>query len=432
MPSLPNGRNAVITAIRNATIVTVDGEDRIIEGGTVVIDRSVIAEVLSAGTPSTLVPDRVVDARGGIVMPGLINAHAHLAMTLFRGYADDMDLQAFLGRLFPVEERVLSEETVRIGSRLAFAESLRAGCTTALDMFWWPDASIDEARLSGFRLQAGPIFIGFPGPDHTLFADRLERARRGAPHDWVFAHGTYTMTPAELAQVGELARQSGARFHIHASENAAEVAEVRSRYGRTPIELLDEHGLLGSRTVLAHAVVLNDDEVALLGRTQTAVAHCPLSNMKLSSGTCRVPELLEAGATVGLGTDGPASSNDLDLFLAMRVAALLHKSATGNPTVLPARSVLRMATIESARALGIDHLAGSIEVGKRADVVRLDPDSPSLMPSFDAVSTVVYAASRGDVLDVWVDGRQVVDNRTLTTIDLPRTLSALRPLTSAF
>lgn len=422
----------MITEIRNATIVTVDASDTVIDGGTIIIDGGLISEVLPADAAPKQAAQQVIDAHGGIVMPGLVNAHAHLAMTLFRGYADDRDLQGFLDRLFPVEERVLSEETVRVGARLAFAESLRAGCTSALDMFWWPDATIDEAERAGFRLQAGPIFIGFPGPDHTPFAGRIAKAERTAPHRWVFAHGTYTMTPEELAQVGALAARSGARFHIHASENPSEVADVRARYGRTPIELLDDHGLLGPTTVLAHAVVLSDDEVARLGETRTAVAHCPLSNLKLASGVCRVPDLLAAGATVGLGTDGPASSNDLDLFVAMRTAALLHKGTRNDATLLPASQVLRMATIDSARALGIDRLVGSIEVGKRADIVRLDPHSPSLTPSFDAASTIVYAASRGDVVDVWVDGKHVVDNRSLTTIDLLATLASVRAITARF
>ena len=198
------------------------------------------------------------------------------------------------------------------------------------------------------------------------------------------------------------------------------------RYGRSPVELLDDHGLLRDGTVLAHAVVLTDAEIDRIAYTDTAVAHCPSSNMKLASGFCRVPELLDAGVTVGLGTDGPSSSNDLDMFTAMRVAALIHKGNRLDPTVLPASTILRMATMGSARALGIDHLVGSIEPGKRADLVRLDPLSPSLAPNYDSVSTIVYAASRADVLDVWVDGRQTVENRSCLTIDVPAALEALR------
>ena len=414
------------TAVTDATIITVDPADRVIEHGTVVFTGDTIVEVLAAGVSPSVGVDTIIDARGGIVMPGLINAHTHLAMTLFRGYADDLALQAFLDRLIPAETAVLDEAHVRTGVRLALAESLRSGCTTALDMYWWPLASIEEAENAGFDLQAGPIFIGFDGPDRTPWATRIERTRATAPHRWLFAHGTYTMEPAQLAELGTLAAELGTRFHIHASENAGEVADVRARFGRSPVELLDHLGLLRPGTVLAHAVVLDDDEIDRIAETGTAVAHCPMSNMKLASGFCRVPELRAAGAVVGLGTDGPSSSNDLDMFAAMRAAATIHKGDRLDPTVLPALEVLRMATIDGARALGLEDRIGSIEVGKRADLVLLDPDAPSLNPVYDAVSTVVYAAGRADVTDVWAAGRHVVADRACTTIDMERTLAEAR------
>jgi 5-methylthioadenosine/S-adenosylhomocysteine deaminase len=407
-----------ITAIANATVVTLDDHDTVLPGATVVLDGPTIMEIAPAGTEPAIAAMTVVDAGGGLLHPGLVNAHTHLAMTLFRGYADDRSLQDFLDRLLPAETRVLSADHVRTGSRLAHAELLRAGCTSALDMYWWPEVSLDESARSGLRLHSGPIFIGFDGPDATPFDVRLERARAGGPVPWVFAHGTYTMDPGQLREVGALAAELGARFHIHASENRSEVDDVRTRFGRTPIELLDDAGMLRSGTVLAHAVVLDDDEIGRLAETGTAVAHCPSSNMKLASGVCRVPELHTAGVTVGLGTDGPSSSNDLDMYAAMRAAALVHKGMRLDPTVLPATDVLRMATIDGARALGIDHLVGSIEVGKRADLVLLDPASPSLNPVFDAHSTIVYSASRADVTDVWIDGRRVVEDRRCTTIDV--------------
>lgn len=414
------------TAITNATIVTVDPNDTVIDGGTIVIDGDVISEVLRAGAKPASTTDDTIDAGGGIVMPGLINAHTHLAMTAFRGFADDVDLQAFLGKLFPAEAKIMTDRHVRVGVRAAFAEAMLSGCTAALDMYWHPDASIEEAAKAGFRLQTGPIFIGSNGPDNIPFEQRLANATSSKPHQWILAHGTYTMDPTQLGATGELAATEGARFHIHASENAGEVDDVQSRYGRTPVELLDEKGLLRSGTVLAHAVVLTDAEIARLAETHTAVAHCPSSNMKLASGFCRVPELLAAGVTVGLGTDGPSSSNDLDMLAAMRVAALIHKGNRLDPTVLPAAAILRMATMGSAAALGIDQLVGSIEVGKKADLVRLDPTSPSLTPIYDPISTIVYAASRADVIDVWIDGRTVVQNRTCTTLNLGQVLSDLR------
>jgi 5-methylthioadenosine/S-adenosylhomocysteine deaminase len=414
------------TAITNATIVTVDANDSVITNGTIVIDGDVISEVLPAGATPASAVDHTIDAGGGIVMPGLINAHTHLAMTAFRGFADDVDLQDFLGKLFPAEAKIMSDRHVRVGVRAAFAEAMLSGCTSALDMYWHADASLEEATKAGFRLQAGAIFIGSNGPDNIPFEQRLTNVKASTPHSWIMAHGTYTMDPEQLAEVGELAATEGARFHIHASENAGEVADVQGRYGRTPVELLDDKGLLRSGTVLAHAVVLSDAEIARLAETQTAVAHCPSSNMKLASGFCRVPELLAAGVTVGLGTDGPSSSNDLDMLAAMRVAALIHKGNRLDPTVLPAAAILRMATMGSAAALGIEQLVGSIEVGKSADLVRLDPSSPSLTPVYDPISTIVYAASRADVVDVWIDGVAVVQNRTCTTLNLDAVLRDLR------
>lgn len=414
------------TAITNATIVTVDANDSVLHGGTIVISDDTIAEVLPAGVAPMSAIDHTVDAAGGIVMPGLINAHTHLAMTAFRGFVDDVDLQDFLGKLFPAEAKIMSDRHVRVGVRAAFAEAMLSGCTAALDMYWYPDASIDEAQKSGFRLQTGPLFIGSDGPDNIPFTQRLSNANNSAPHSWILAHGTYTMDPTQLAAAGELAVDEGARFHIHASENAGEVSDVQDRYGRTPVELLDDNGLLRAGTVLAHAVVLTDAEIARIAQTGTAIAHCPSSNMKLASGFCRVPELLAAGVTVGLGTDGPSSSNDLDMFTAMRVAALIHKGNRLDPTAIPATTVLRMATMGSATALGIDDLVGSIEVGKKADLVRLDPSSPSLTPVYDPISTIVYAASRADVVDVWIDGNAVVKNRTCTTIDVEAVLADLR------
>ncbi|MEX1217022.1 MAG: amidohydrolase, partial [Acidimicrobiales bacterium] len=375
------------TAITNATIVTVDDHDTVMEGGTIVIDGEVIAEILGPDAQPREQVDEVIDAAGGFVMPGLINAHTHLAMTAFRGFADDVNLQDFLGQLFPAEAKVMSDQHVRIGVRAAFAEALLSGCTAALDMYWFASASSEEAARAGFRLETGPIFIGSNGPDNIVFEQRLVDAQASAPHNWILAHGTYTMSPEQLEVVGKLAQLQGARFHIHASENAGEVADIQKRYGRTPVELLDDHQLLRSGTVLAHCVVLTDAEIARLAETGTAVAHCPSSNMKLASGFCRVTELLEAGVVVGLGTDGPSSSNDLDMFNAMRMAALIHKGSRLDPTAVPASAVLRMATMGSAAALGISDVVGSLEVGKRADIVRLDPMSPSLTPSYDPTST---------------------------------------------
>ena len=423
------------TVIAHAHLLTVDPLDTIIADGAVAFDAE--GTILAVGPSAEVLVAHpaavVVDAHGALCLPGLVNAHTHLAMTMLRGLADDRDLQGFLDVIMPIEARVLSARTVRLSSRLAFAESLRAGCTAALDMFWWPEVVAEEAVAAGFRLRNGPVFVGFPGPDDRSFEDRMrwaddQLAAAPARARWVFPHSTYTLDLDQLRAIAALAERHGARVHVHAAENAAEVAMVRERYGRSPIGVLDDVGLLGPHVTLAHAVALDDDEIACVAATGTMVSHCPLSNLKLASGVCRVPELLAAGVTVGLGTDGCSSSNDLDLFVALRFAALVPKGVFGDATAVPAAAALRMATMGSARAVGLDDLVGSIEVGKQADLVLLDPMSPSLVPTFDPIGTVVYAAGRGDVTDVWVAGRHVVRNRTLTTIDLPGTVAAMREL----
>jgi 5-methylthioadenosine/S-adenosylhomocysteine deaminase len=419
------------TVLTNATVVTMDVRDSVLHGAAIAIDGDRIttigatAEVLATTTGAT-----VIDLEGAIVHPGLVNAHTHLAMTMFRGYADDLDLQGFLDRLLPAETRVLTGPNVRVGAELAFAESLRAGCTAALDMFWWPTETQRGAAELGFVLGAGPVFIGFPGPDGMNPAERVswaDSALDGAEFPWVMPHSTYTLDPAQLAEIAVLAERHRARVHVHASENQPEVDLVRGRYGRSPIEVLADTGLLHDRTVLAHAVALDEFDIDRIVASGAVVAHCPMSNLKLGSGICPVPDLVDAGVIVALGTDGCASSNDLDLYGAMRMAALVHKGVRRDANVLPAATVLRMATVNGAIALGRDHELGSIEVGKRADLVVLDPSSLALTPSYDPIGTIVYAATRADVASVWCAGRQIISQGRLNGYDTePTRLAVLR------
>lgn len=424
---------AVDTLVRHATVVTVDAADTVVRDGAVALSGGVVVAVgPDAALAAAYAPATTVDARGGILMPALVNAHTHLAMTLFRGLADDRDLQEFLDVVFPAEAATLSAETVAAGVELAVAESYRAGCTAALDMYFWPEAALEVAARHGFRLVAGPVLIGFDGPDRLPFAERLARAEawlaEGRGPAWLMPHSTYTLSPEELQAVAVLADRHGAHVHVHAAENAGEVADVRSRYGRTPIALLADTGLLGPRTTLAHAVVLDDDDLAAIASSGAAVAHCPASNLKLASGFCRAVELLAAGVPLGLGTDGVASSNDLDLFVAMRLTALVQKGRTGDATVMPAAAVLRAATTGGAAAVGLGDVVGSIEPGRRADLVLLDPDSPALSPAPDPVAAIVYSASRGDVRRVWADGRPVVVDGEPTTLDRAAVAARVRAL----
>ena len=418
--------------VTNATVITMDAMHSVLPGADIVVDGGTITSVGPvAGDPP--VAARVIDANGGLVMPGLVNAHTHLAMTMFRGLADDLDLDGFLGRLMPAEGAVLSEQSVAIGTALAVAECLRAGITTALDMYFFPEAAAAVADPTGFQLLSGPVFIEFPGADHRRFDDRMAWARElltATPpgRRFVCPHSTYLLAEDQLRAIGDLVAELGARVHVHACETSAELAHVAARHGgRTPIEVLRDTGLLTSGTVLAHGVHLTDADIALIAEAHAAVAHCPASNLKLASGFARITDLHAAEVTVALGTDGAASANDLDPFLAMRLAGYPQTALHGAGAVT-AHEVVAMATINGAVALGIADETGSLEPGKRADIVVLDAASPALTPCYDPVSTLAYAASRGDVRWVVAGGRLAVDDRIVTAVDLDGALSAMRDL----
>ncbi len=429
---MPNERVApqsIDLLIRNATILTVNASNEVLYAGAVAVhDGLIVAVGPASDLQETYVADRTIDARGAIVLPGFVNLHAHLPMTLLRGWADDRDLQGFLARVFPAEDILVADGAVRLGAELAFAESLRAGITTTLDMYFHPLTIADSATAAGARVANGPVFFDFPGPDQLPWDARMADARsilescqdNLTAGRWVNAHSTYTMSREHLLDTYALAAEFGARFNIHAAENAVEVAQVVAGCGRRPVELLHDLGLLGATTVLAHAVDLTDAEIEMIAASGSSVAHNPLSNMKLASGFCRVPDLLNAGVTVGIGTDGTASSNDLDLYMALRFAATIHKGNSLDPLVVPAAAALRMATIDGARALGLEDTLGSLEVGKRADIQILAHDHPNLIPSFDPVSTVAFAAGRGDVRTVIVDGKVVVENGVTLNLDMER------------
>jgi 5-methylthioadenosine/S-adenosylhomocysteine deaminase len=396
----------------------------------------------AAGPPSE--PDVIIDARGKALLPGLVNLHTHLPMTLLRGLAEDVDLQGFLRRVWAAEAAVMDEPTVELGSRLGALESLLGGCTTQLDMYFHDAATHRGAVAAGARHVTGPVFFDGPGPDGLSWATRLEKLRgwpgvldaAGGPQVPVAAmpHATYTNSPAHLAEVADVLREvlgeSGRRglLTTHVSENEAENTDVLGRHGATPTALLDHAGWLDGRVpfVAAHGVHLTADDRARLADAGASVAHCPGSNLKLASGALPWEELRENGIRVGVGTDGCASSNDLDMWQAMRQTALLARLTSGRPDVASARDVLRAATIDGARALGLGDLIGSIEVGKRADLVLLDLDRPHLTPIHDITALLVFAAGRADVTDVIVDGDIVVRNGRSTRLDVAELLARVR------
>ncbi|MFE9094712.1 amidohydrolase [Streptomyces sp. NPDC007264] len=427
--------------VRGGDVLTVDDAGTFVREGAVAVRDGSIVEVGGAGELRTrYTADTVVDARGCLVLPGLVNAHTHLAMTLLRGRADDVSLQGFLERVLRWEAELLSPETVGAAVRVAVAESVRAGVTSALDMYWFHEAAEEAAREAGWRILTGPTFMDVPdSPDGRAYGDRMAWARRDlagrtgtrpGTRPVLFAHSAYTLAPEQLTEIAALAGEFGALLHLHAAENATEVATVEMRYGRRPVELLDSLGLLGPDVLLAHAVDLTGREIAALARTGASVAHCPVSNLKLGCGIAPVPRLLAAGVTVALGTDGAVSSNTLDVLGAVRQAALVHK-AGGDPTAVGAERAVRMATAEGARALGLGDRLGSLEAGKRADLIVLDLDRPHLRPRHDVWSTLAYAAQSADVRDTVVDGRVLMRDRVLETLDEEAALAELEAVAAS-
>ncbi len=410
-------------------VVVMDEARTIIEDGALALSRG---EIVAVGTASDLgarfVPRRALDAEGGIVLPGMVNLHTHLAMTVFRGAADDLSLEGFLAALWPLEQH-LSAEVVRAGVTAGIVESLLCGVTTALDMYFYPEEGIPLAEGLGFRLVTGPVFVGANGAAFTRsrsFEEELARAS-----SWLDSHGdaglglrrslgphsTYVLNQDEVAAVAELARAHDAVVHVHASESAAEVELVVRERGVRPLEVLESAAALGPGTVVAHAVALEQHEQEMLAATGTAVAHCPVSNLKLASGIAPVSELRARGVPVGIGTDGPASSNDLDVLSAARLAALLQKHLRTDAEALPARDAIAMATIDGARALGLGHLIGSLEVGKRGDIVVMSASGVSAAPLHSPYSSLLYSLGKADVRHVLVDGRLVVADGTVTGAD---------------
>ena len=422
-------------AIVNAQIVTVDKNSSIIENGSLVVGADGTIRAIAPGN-ITHNATEVIDARGAIVMPGLINSHTHLGMTLFRGLGDDMSLEDFLARLQPAEVKVLNYAAVHAGTELAALESLLGGITTSLDMYFLPDAALEVANSSLMRIQTGPNFLESDGPEPLKFADRLSWAKKWltAPRDsagstgWVAPHSTYLLDEKQLCTLAELASEFEARIHVHAAETVGEMQLVAKRHGgRTPIQVLADTKLL-RRSVLAHGVHLSDDDIALIASNSATVVHCPASNFKLASGVARILDLQRAGVNIALGTDGPASGNDIDLWIAIRLAGYMQKTVAKDPSVLPAVDLVRMATINGAKALQLDHIIGSLEVGKRADLIVLDADSPSLTPSFEPHTTIATCVTRADVRHVLVDGQIVVRDRECLTIDRKSAISKVRAL----
>lgn len=414
-------------------VLTVDADGTVIRRGAVAItDGSIVAVGPIEDVLERFSAESIIDSPGCIIMPGWVNTHTHLAMNVFRGAADDVTLEEFLERLIGAELRSLTEEMVSVGARAAIAECIAGGTTTALDMYWHPQAARAVAREAGFRLLNGPTFMGERDPEGRDFAAMLARAesilienRGDADAElWVMPHSTYTLSREQLQRIQELAERFDARINTHASESLGELATVAARHQARPIAVLDEAGLIGPRTVLAHAVHLDSDEIGRIAQAGATVAHCPISNLKLACGIAPVPALLGAHASVGLGTDGAASAGSLDMKAVVTMAALLHKGVSFDPTMIDAERAVRLGTVDGARGLGLTTV-GTIEVGMAADLQVVRADGLNTAPTTDPWSAIVYGSTAADVRHVVIDGRVVMRDRELQTIDQQ---SALREL----
>ncbi|HEY5638343.1 MAG TPA: TRZ/ATZ family hydrolase [Burkholderiales bacterium] len=404
-------------------LVPVEPSGVVLEQHAVLVEEGRIAAVLprEAALARHANAERV-ELPEHLLVPGLVNAHTHAAMSLLRGYADDLPLMRWLTEhIWPAEAKHVTPAFVRDGTLLACAEMLRGGVTCFNDMYFFPEAALEAARAAGMRASIGMIVIDFPSAYATDAEDYLEKglALRDRAGDAPLAsfclapHAPYTVSDATLRRVASLAGELDLPVHIHVQETADEVRRSIEEHGVRPLERMQRHGLLGPNLIAVHAVHVNAADIELLARHGCSVVHCPGSNLKLASGFAPVAALLGAGVNVALGTDGAASNNRLDVLAEMRLAALLAKGVSGDAGALPAHAALRAATLGGAAALGLDRLIGSIVEGKRADLVALRIAGPELSPCYDPVSHLVYAAGRENVSHVWVDGALRVEAGTL-------------------
>ncbi|MCO6510668.1 MAG: amidohydrolase [Aridibacter famidurans] len=419
--------HAVDTMILGGTVVTMDGGMRVIEDGGIAVDKGRIVYVdTQKAVRAAYVSSNKIDATGKVIIPGLINTHTHIPMTVFRGVADDLDLQEWLTKyIFPAEAKNVNEEMVRIGTRLGLAELIRGGTTTYCDMYYFEDVIAEETAKAGVRGVLGETLIDFPAPDNKTWADAMTYADRFAKkwkgHDLIVPaiapHAPYTVSEEHLKATRELADKHGVPLVIHLAEAQSEVDFVRENKNMRPVEYVSKIGLLGGPTIAAHVIKANDAELDILKKAGVGIAHNPQSNMKLAAGVAPVPSMLAKSLNVGLGTDGPASNNDLSLWEEMDTAAKLHKVFSGDPKVVSAQQAFMMATIGGARALHIANRTGSLEEGKAADIVIVGLGSLHQTPLYNIYSHLVYATKSSDVETVIINGRIVMLDRRLLTLD---------------
>jgi 5-methylthioadenosine/S-adenosylhomocysteine deaminase len=415
--------------IAGGTVVTMDAASKVIDNGAVAVRGE---RIVAVGTTSEITAKytarRVIHSAGKVVMPGLINTHTHVPMCLFRGIADDLMLMEWLTKyIFPAEAKNVDEEFVRWGTRLGCLEMIAGGTTTYCDMYYFESAIAEETARAGMRAVLGQTLIDFPAPDNkTWDGGMIAIAKfvgrwKGHPliTPAIAPHAPYTVSTEHMKQAYEFSARNKVPLVTHIAEDQAEVKQIQERYRSTPVGYMDSIGALGELTIAAHVVWPNESDIQTLAKRGVGVGHCPQSNMKLAAGVSPVPAMLKAGVSVGLGTDGSASNNDVSLWEEMDTAAKLHKLQSKDPTVISAREALEMATIRGARALHLEKEIGSLEAGKRADLIIVGMSSSHQVPVYNVYSQLVYATKASDVETVMINGRLVMTNRRVLTINEP-------------
>lgn len=428
-------QNADILIV-NALVVTMDRKYSVFEDGAVAISGDTIVAVGSTDTVKAAYnAGCILDGRGKLVMPGLVNVHTHSPMTIYRGYADDLPLIEWLyDYIFPVEAKFTSPVNVRAGMRLAIAEMLLSGTTTFNDTYYFVNDMAEEVALGGMRAVMAESLIDFPAPNSPTPADgishTLDLIAKWKDHPLVSigvaAHTPFTASADLIVKAKEIAKEHKTIYNIHVAETLWEVQESIKKHGVSPVKYLYDLGVFDRDTIASHCVHLNDEDIAIFARQDVAVGHNPQCNMKLANGVAPIQKFLSMGIRVGIGTDGVASNNDLDMFDEMRSSALSQKLSTGDPSALAAKTVIEMATIMGAKAIGLGDIAGSLEKGKKADVIMLDLSRPHANPLHNVYSLIAYSLRGSDVETVIVNGRIVVDKREFLTLDIERIFAEVK------
>ncbi|MCF4966822.1 5-methylthioadenosine deaminase [Nostoc sp. CMAA1605] len=422
------GKQSVEMIVDGDFIVTMNEAQPVIKNGAIAIkDGKIVAVDTKNRIMASYRAAKILPGDGMVVMPGLVNGHSHTAMVLFRGLADDLSLEDWLQNyIFPAEARFVDQNFVRVGEQLACLEMIRGGTTTFVDMYFEPDIAAKVVDQCGLRAVIAPSAIDFPSPGFRGWDDAFAAAVNFVQR-WkgknsriipaLAPHAPYTVSPTHLTQAIQAARQYDVPLTIHLAETQTEVQDIQQRYNATPVKHLDNLGFLEPRVFAAHVVWPSNSEINLMAQRGIGVIHNPDSNLKLASGFAPVPAMVRAGIKVGLGTDGAASNNDLDMWEAIRLTALIHKGTTLDPTALPARTVLRMATLGGAEALGLADQIGAIKVGMQADLLQVNLTEAHLTPLYDVISHLVYAARADDVDSVIVNGQLLMYKRRMLTLN---------------